>query len=137
MTSDRYRFSAQVRWSDPDQMGHINHTRYLTYFEDARLAAGRSPSGGRRDERPGLHRGPDRGGLPVPGQVPPGPDAATSSTWVGRIGTTSCTLLGELFDGEQAVARSEVVLVAYSYPDDAKRPLTDEERAFLSRYVEQ
>jgi acyl-CoA thioesterase FadM len=45
-TGKRELYQAQVRWSDPDQMGHINHARYLSYFEDARmqlLAA--SPSG--------------------------------------------------------------------------------------------
>ena len=29
---------AQVRWSDPDRLGHVNHARYLSYFEDARMA---------------------------------------------------------------------------------------------------
>ena len=37
---------AQVRWSDPDTMGHVNHARYLSYFEDARMALmATSPSG--------------------------------------------------------------------------------------------
>jgi acyl-CoA thioester hydrolase len=37
---------AQVRWSDPDQLGHVNHARFLSYFEDARMELlSRSPSG--------------------------------------------------------------------------------------------
>ena len=67
-------FTAQVRWSDPDRMGHINHTRYLTYVEEARLAF--------------------LAGVPRPGGY-----------------------------------------VVYSYPDASNRPLTEDERAFPSRYV--
>jgi acyl-CoA thioester hydrolase len=132
VTDDRFQFAAQVRWSDPDQMGHINHTRYLTYFEDARLAfvaSGPKREGGHayiaaRITVDYLYPVKFRQGLTL-----------DVHQWVGRIGTTSFTLLGELLDGAQQVARSEVILVAYSYPDDAKRPLTDEEREFLSRYV--
>ena len=44
---------AQVRWSDPDMLGHVNHARYLSYFEDARMEAvgyvtrGTTPEDGR------------------------------------------------------------------------------------------
>ena len=27
-----------MRWSDPDSLGHVNHTRALSLIEDARLA---------------------------------------------------------------------------------------------------
>jgi acyl-CoA thioester hydrolase len=132
VTDGRFHFAVQVRWSDPDQMGHVNHTRYLTYFEDARLAF--------------VARVPER----VKGQAYIAARVAVDylypvkfrqgltldvHQWVGKIGTTSFSLLGELFDGSMPVARSEVVLVAYSYPDDAKRALSEPERAFLSRYV--
>ncbi len=37
---------AQVRWSDPDQLGHVNHARYLSFFEDARMTLlAASPAG--------------------------------------------------------------------------------------------
>lgn len=26
-----------IRWSDMDQMGHVNNAKYLTYFENARI----------------------------------------------------------------------------------------------------
>ena len=46
-------------------------------------------------------------------------------TWVGRVGTSSWTLLAELFDGDAVAARCECVIVAYSYaaaPLPAARP---------------
>jgi acyl-CoA thioester hydrolase len=127
-------FTAQVRWSDPDQMGHVNHAKYLTYFEDARIAfvSGMPrPSGGlgfiaARVACDYLAPVEFRQGLTL-----------QARSWVGRIGSTAWTLWGELFDGERRVARSEVVMVGYSYPDASKRELTVEERAYLARYVEQ
>ena len=29
-----------LRWSDPDLLGHVNHARALSLFEDARLDMG-------------------------------------------------------------------------------------------------
>jgi acyl-CoA thioester hydrolase len=115
-------------------MGHINNTRYLTYFEDARLAF--VASGPKRDEGQAYIAARIAVDYLFPVRFRQGLTLDVQQ-WVGRIGTTSYTLHGELFDGAQPVARSEVVLVAYTYPDDGKRPLTDEEREFLSRYVEQ
>jgi acyl-CoA thioester hydrolase len=56
-------------------------------------------------------------------------------TWVGRLGTSSWTLLGELYDGELLVARCESVVVGYSYQRRAKRPLDDDERAYWQPYL--
>ncbi|MDP9460183.1 MAG: acyl-CoA thioesterase, partial [Actinomycetota bacterium] len=30
----------QLRWSDPDSYGHVNHARVLSLLEDARLTMG-------------------------------------------------------------------------------------------------
>ena len=122
---------AQVRWSDPDQLGHVNHARYLSYFEDARMELiGTSPSG--LAGAPG-----DRGYIAArvavdylyPVEYRPGLSLRVE-TWVSRLGTSSWTLSQEMFDGEAPVARCECVLVAYSYADRGSRPLADDERAF-------
>jgi acyl-CoA thioester hydrolase len=127
----RQVYQAQVRWSDPDQLGHINHARYLSYFEDARmdLLAG-SPSGlagstgdhgyiAARVAVDYLYPVRYRAGLTL-----------RVETWVSRLGRTSWTLRAELYDGDHLVARCEAVLVAYSYEHNAKRPLDDDERSF-------
>jgi acyl-CoA thioester hydrolase len=126
---------AQVRWSDPDQLGHVNHARYLSYFEDARmmlLAA--SPAG-----MPGAPS--DRGCIAArvavdyaaPVEFRPGL-ALRVRTAVSAIGTSSWTLEQRMYDGETIVARCECVLVAYSYADRKPRPLDDDERAFWQGY---
>jgi len=34
----RHEHEVQLRWSDPDSLGHVNHARALSLIEDARLA---------------------------------------------------------------------------------------------------
>jgi acyl-CoA thioester hydrolase len=141
-------FEAQVRWSDPDQLGHVNHARYLSFFEDARmmlLAA--SPTGlpGARHAGNGWSSldgserstSPDRGCIAArvavdyaaPVEFRPGLTLRIESS-VAAIGTTSWTLAQRMFDGDTQVAHCECVLVAYSYAERKPRPLEDDERAY-------
>ncbi|WP_040477960.1 acyl-CoA thioesterase [Longispora albida] len=126
---------AQVRWSDPDQLGHVNHSRYLSYFEDARMELlSTSPSG--LAGAPG-----DRGYIAArvavdyryPVEYRPGL-LLRVETWASKLGTSSWTLSQEMYDGEDLVASCECVLVAYSYEGKKSRPLDPDERAFWSDY---
>jgi acyl-CoA thioester hydrolase len=118
-------------------MGHINHARYLSYFEDARMTVlASSPSGL-------AGTAGDRGYIAArvaveylyPVEFRPGLTLRVE-TWVGRIGTTSWTLPAEMYDGDQLVARCDSVIVAYSYEQQRKRPLDEDERAFWEKYLE-
>jgi acyl-CoA thioester hydrolase len=129
-------YLAQVRWSDPDIMGHVNHARYLSYFEDARMTLlAASPAG-----LAGAAEG-DRGYIAArvavdylfPATFRPGLMLRVETT-VSGIGTTSWTFDQRMYDGEQAIARCQCVLVAYSYTAGKPRPLDDDERAFWARY---
>lgn len=56
-------------------------------------------------------------------------------TVVTRLGTKSFAVRQELGqDGEVAI-RADVVMVAFDFATDASRALTDEERAFWTRYL--
>lgn len=37
MTNFKHRTAIPIRWSDLDEMGHVNNALYLTYLEDARI----------------------------------------------------------------------------------------------------
>jgi acyl-CoA thioester hydrolase len=131
-------YHAQVRWSDPDTMGHINHARYLSYFEDARMRLlANSPSGlaGAPEDR-GYIAARVTVDFQYPVRFRPGLTLRVE-TAVTRIGTSSWTLQAELYDGAQPVARCESVLVAYSYAKGASRPLDDDEREFWTHYLRQ
>jgi len=128
-------YHAQIRWSDPDTLGHVNHARYLSYFEDARMALlAASPSGvpGTPDDR-GCIAARVAVDYLAPVAFRPGLTLRVE-TAVARVGRTSWTLLQQLYGPDAAgpVARCECVLVAYSYDDAKPRPLDDDEREFWS-----
>jgi acyl-CoA thioester hydrolase len=124
----------QLRWSDPDSYGHVNHARALSLLEDARLAIAA--------EGPGV----------VPGRQPDvilarlevdylrqlhyrvGERLCVRS-WVTRMGTKSFTMRQELLQDDEVAIRLDAVLVVFDITADASRPLTDEERAFCGAYL--
>ena len=124
----------QLRWSDPDSYGHVNHARALSLLEDARLAIA--------TEAPGV----------VPGRQPDvilarlevdylrqlhyrvGERLCVRS-WVTRMGTKSFTMRQELIQDDAVAIRLDAVLVVFDITADASRPLSDEERAYWSAYL--
>ena len=124
----------QLRWSDPDLYGHVNHARALSLLEDARLAfAAGAP--GRDRRRPAdvilarlevdylrqlYHRVGER---------------LVVRSWVTRLGTKSFTSRQELLqDGEVAI-RVDAILVLFDVTTDTSRAMTEEERAYWSSYL--
>lgn len=135
--SEAATYFAQVRWSDADSLGHLNHTRYLTFFEDGRMAL-----------LEGWPRSDDPVELAARGfiaarvcvdylvAVKPRPGLMLRvASLVSKIGTSSWTITAEMDDDGTPVARSEVVMVAYSYVTETSRPLADDERAYLEKYL--
>ena len=123
----------QLRWSDPDTYGHVNHARALSLLEDARLAmAGDGPGvvGGRPDiilarlEVDYLRQLYYRPG-----------ERLCVRSWVTRLGTKSFTMRQELVQDDQAAIRLDAVLVLFDITTDSSRPMTDEERAYWSGYL--
>jgi acyl-CoA thioester hydrolase len=56
-------------------------------------------------------------------------------SWITRLGTKSFTMRQELLQDDEAAIRLDAVLVVFDMATDASRPLTDEERAYWSRYL--
>ncbi len=127
----RHEALVQLRWSDPDSYGHVNHARALSLLEDARLqmdAAGPGPQPGvilARLEVDYLRQVRYRAGEHV-----------RVCSWVTRLGTKSFTLRQELLQDDAAAIRVDGVIVAFDYAADRTRPLTDEERAYWSGFLE-
>jgi acyl-CoA thioester hydrolase len=124
----RHEHPVQLRWSDPDSLGHVNHARALSLIEDARLAMADGSGGGvilARLEVDYLRQLYYR-----PRERP------CVTSWVTRIGTRSFTVRQELSQDQQVAIRADVVMVMFDFATDASRPLTEEERAYWSRYLE-
>ncbi|MGY1635980.1 acyl-CoA thioesterase [Geodermatophilus sp. SYSU D00742] len=124
-----HEHEVQLRWSDPDSLGHVNHARALSLIEDARLAMaeGAPGDGGvilARLEvdylRQLYYRVRER--------------LCVRST-VTRLGTRSVTVRQELFqDGEVAI-RADVVMVLFDFGTDTSRAMSDAERAHWSQFT--
>jgi len=126
----------QVRFSDCDLLGHVNHAVYLTYFEQARSAWWRSLGGG-------------TAGMPGAGAIIvhascnyrapafPADDLEIRIT-VAALGTSSVTLdyaIVNLATG-QHLADGRTVNVAYDYAANRTIPLPAGTRAALSAVPE-
>ena len=123
----RHEHPVQLRWSDPDSLGHVNHARALSLLEDARLAMVEGPGGAilARLEVDYLRQLYYRVG-----------ERPSVSSWVTRLGSKSVTVRQELVQDGEVVIRADAVLVMFDFAADASRPLTDDERAHWSRYLE-
>ena len=125
----RHEHPVQLRWSDPDMLGHVNHARALSLIEDARLAMVDGQPGGSmilaRLEVDYLRQLYYRMG-----------ERLCVSSWVTRIGTKSLTVRQELVQDDEVAIRADVVMVMFDFATDTSRALTDDERAHWSRYLE-
>ncbi|SDY62868.1 acyl-CoA thioester hydrolase [Modestobacter sp. DSM 44400] len=125
----RHEHLVQLRWSDPDSLGHVNHARALSLIEDARLAMVADLPG-----EPGLilarlevdyfrqlyYRTGER---------------LVVRTVVTRIGTKSFAVRQELVQDDEVAIHAVAVMVTFDFATDSSRPLTDAERAHWSRYL--
>ena len=123
----------QLRWSDPDTYGHVNHARALSLLEDARLLMASDAPGvvaGRPDiilarlEVDYLRQLYYRAG-----------ERLCVRSWLTRVGTKSFTMRQELVQDDQAAIRLDAVLVVFDITTDASRAMTDEERAYWGSYL--
>ena len=123
----------QLRWSDPDTYGHVNHARALSLLEDARLTMATDAPGvvsGRPDiilarlEVDYLRQLYYRAG-----------ERLCVRSWVTRVGTKSFTMRQELVQDHQAAIRLDAVLVLFDVTTDTSRPMTDGERAYWAGYL--
>ncbi len=130
----QHEHAVQLRWSDPDSYGHVNHARVLSLLEDARLAMGL--------EAPGI----------APGRQPDmilarlevdylrqvyyrvGERLCVRS-WVTRVGTKSLTMRQELVQDDEVALRLDAVVVLFDITTDSSRPMSDDERSYWGGYL--
>jgi len=122
-----HEHTVQLRWSDPDMLGHVNHARALGLIEDARLAMG------------------DRGGGLILARLEVDylrqlyyrvGERLTVRSAVTRLGTKSFTVRQELVQDDEVAIRADAVMVAFDFEADASRPLTHDERAHWSGFAQ-
>ena len=132
----RHLTKAHVRWDDLDGFGHVNNASYLTYIQEARAnftwysrkEAGLEP----------VFSDMVVGRAEVDFIVPiyEGGFDLDVAIWVAKIGNSSFDLVYELSSPLGLHARGRTVQVAVSMETKKSRPLSPEERDFLTGYLE-
>ncbi len=126
--ASRHVYPLQVRWSEIDPYRHTNNVHYYEYFQEARVAYIRHLHTrgevwsqnviARMDVdylRPLHYRH-------TPYQV---------HSWISGVGTKSYTVVHELRDGDEVLARSKVVMVTFDTGTQLATAMTDDQRAAL------
>jgi acyl-CoA thioester hydrolase len=131
----RHEHPVQLRWSDPDSYGHVNHARALSLLEDARLAMAAGSPGAASVRQPDLILARLEVDYLRQLYYRIGETLCVRS-WLTRIGTKSCTIRQELIQDDEAAIRLDAVCVLFDYAADAARAMRDDERAYWSRYLE-
>jgi acyl-CoA thioester hydrolase len=132
----RHLTKAHVRWDDLDGFGHVNNASYLTYIQEARAnftwysrkEAGLEP----------VFSDMVVGRAEVDFIVPiyEGGFDLDVAIWVAKIGNSSFDLVYELSSPLGLHARGRTVQGAVSMETKKSRPLRQEERDFLTGYLE-
>ena len=132
----RYLAKTFVRWDDLDGFGHVNNASYLTYMQEAR-------SNFTWYSRKTVGLEPLLSSMVVARAevdfIEPIYDGGFDldvAIWVTKIGNSSFELAYELSSPLGLHARGRTVQVAVSMETKKSRPLTQEEREFLTGYLE-
>jgi len=131
----RFVHDVAVRWSDMDTYGHVNNARFLTLYEEARVAM--FFTGARAHGLTSFEEGiviarheidylrPVDYGHPVRVEM-----------WISELRASRFTVAYELFDEGALASRASSVCVPYNLAEGFPRRLTEAERDFLKPYVE-
>ncbi|WP_405105245.1 acyl-CoA thioesterase [Micromonospora sp. NBC_01405] len=141
--TDRFVYHCTLRWSDLDAYGHVNNSRFLTLYEEARVAlmfaGGRAWGVGsfadgvviRRHEVDYLRPVDYALGRATAEAAP----TVRIELWIEEIRASRFTVGYELYDGDVLASTARSVLVPFDLVAKRPRRITEEERAFLLAYA--
>jgi acyl-CoA thioester hydrolase len=132
--SETHEHPIQLRWSDPDAYGHVNHARALSLIEDARLAMGAAAPGVAHGRLPDMILARLEVDYLRQLHYRVGERVHVRS-WVTRVGTKSFTMRQELLQDDEVAIRLDAVIVLFDITTDSSRAMTDEERAYWSHWL--
>jgi acyl-CoA thioester hydrolase len=121
----RFTNKQYVRWGDLDAFGHVNNATYLIYAQEARFAWSKM-----------LEMVVARAEVDFIAPIYTGDIYIDVEIWVNKIGTSSFGVTYEMKNGDELLAVVKTVQVTVSMDTKKSRPLTDAEREFLNKYLE-
>jgi acyl-CoA thioester hydrolase len=130
----KYIYHSALRWSDMDAYGHVNNARFLTLYEEARVAL--FFTGARQGGLTSFEEGIviARHEVDYLRPVDYG-DPVRIEMWVEEIRPSRFTIAYEMRDGDAVASRARSVCVPFNLERQRPRRLSDAEHAFLSEWL--
>jgi len=130
----KYIYHSPLRWSDMDAYGHVNNARFLTLYEEARVALFFTGA-----KEMGLTSFEDgiviaRHEVDYLKPVDYG-DPVRIEMWVEEIRVSRFTIAYELIDAEVVASRARSVCVPFNLEKQYPRRITEAEKSFLSAWL--
>ncbi len=139
----RFAYECALRWSDMDAYGHLNNSRFLTLYEEARVAlffVGAREKGITSFED-GIVIARHEVDYLRPVDYATGPDGVARpprvriELWVEDVRPSRLTVAYELFDVDALASRARSVCVPFNLATRSPRRLSDAERSFLADWT--
>jgi acyl-CoA thioester hydrolase len=130
----RFAYRCALRWSDMDAYGHVNNARFLTLYEEARVAM--MFTGAREAGVTSLEDGIviSRHEIDYLRPVDYGADVRIDM-WLEEIKASRFVVGYELFDDDVVASRARSVCVPFDLVGGRPRRLTAAEDAFLRPWL--
>ena len=130
----KFTHDVALRWSDMDVFGHVNNARFLTLYEEARVALMFTAA-----KAAGLQTFEDgivisRHEIDYLRPIDYG-DPVRIELWLEEIKASRLTVAYELFDGDAVASRARTVCVPFDLAAGRPRRVKDVEREFLSPWL--
>jgi acyl-CoA thioester hydrolase len=131
----RFTYQCALRWSDMDVYGHVNNARFLTLYEEARVAM--MFVGARERGLTSFEEGIviSRHEVDYLRPVDYG-DPVRIEMWIDEIRPSRFTVCYELFDGDTVASRARSVCVPFDLDGQRPRRLSAAEREFLRPFAD-
>jgi acyl-CoA thioester hydrolase len=130
----RFVYHCPVRWSDMDVYGHVNNARFLTLYEEARVAlmfgAAREQGVTSFEEGVVIARHEIDYLRPVDYA-----DPVRIELWVEELRPSRFVIAYELFDDDAVASRARSVCVPFDLGAGRPRRLSVPERSFLQPWL--
>ena len=127
-------YDVALRWSDMDAYGHVNNARFLTLYEEARVAmffvGARAHGLGSFEEGIVIARHEVDYLRPVDYGHP-----VRIEMWISQLRAAAFTVSYEMYDEDVLASRAKSVCVPYNLIEAHPRRLSEQERVFLAPYL--
>ena len=130
----KFTHKAFVRWNDLDAFGHVNNSKYLTYAESARIDWGQQQCA-EKDDSVLVQMTVARSEIDYLLPITEFESYYDVNLWVESIGNSSFVVGYEVSKDGLVFTKMKTVQVMIDLESRKSRPIKDNEREFLTKYL--